>query len=66
MGSYYVVIHPDTASVQVSLWEQFGTLPPKPTQFDAVAKVEVEVDGEIIEKPHRLHQPGALRWLDMK
>lgn len=51
---YHVVNHAVTAFLQVLLWERFGTLSPRPIQFEAIEMIEVEVDVEIIERPDRL------------
>lgn len=60
--------HAATAFLQVFLWEQFGTLSSKPTQFDVVEmiEVEVEVDGEIIVRADRPYRPRTLRWSGVK
>lgn len=47
------------------IWEWFGTLFPKPTQFDAV-EVKEEENGQVVERPDMLCQPRALRWLGVK
>lgn len=48
---YHVLTHADTTFLQVFLWGRFGKLFLKPTQFDLIEMTEVEIDGEIIEKP---------------
>lgn len=47
--------HVDTTFLQIFIWEQFGTISPKPTQSYAIEMIEIEVDGEIIEKLDKQH-----------
>lgn len=48
------------------LWERFETLPLKPNQFDAVKMVEMEENGQVVERSDRPYQPRVLRWLSAK
>lgn len=50
---YHVVTHVYTAFFQVFLWERVGTLSPKPTQYDAMEMMEVEENGQVVERPDR-------------
>lgn len=66
VGHSNVVTNVGTAFLQMFIWKRFGTnftkacsvqISPKPVQSDAVEKIEIEVDGEIIEKPDMTYQP---------
>lgn len=47
---YHVLTYADAAILQAFLCEQFGMLSPKPTQYATSEMVEVEENGEIIER----------------
>lgn len=49
------------AFLHMFIWEQFGSILPKPVEYN-----EVEVHGEIIEKPDKPHQPRPIRWENVK
>lgn len=66
IGRYHVMTHVITVFMQIFLWGLFGKLSLKPTQYDAMEMMEMEENGQVVERPTKQKPLGVKQNNNMK